>query len=676
MAHSETPRAPAAPDGTPPPDTGSGEAAATAGTLRPQPPRASRPRRPTTLARQATWRLAGVALLCIAVMSVGGYAYVFEAGRAQALDRLRDFLTQQWLIETTLFRNARANAETFKAEFLEMYGNTQDIPVTDADFDTWFHRGPQGALRTHRRHFTGTVDGAGLPHAGLSGFVSSVEGEPSADLKRRLVLALRLLSRFGPAWDRDFVNTAVSTPEHTLVNYWPEVPWGLQARADLQTASGSVIRATFPEENPERADVWTGLYHDHTAGIWMVTYQMPVDLDGRHLINIGHDVPLDALMARLDTETLPGASRFVVDPGRDQLVAWSEPSGLLDEEGGVQEIADVGDADLSRRYDLLSIAHVGASDPSLWLVEDERGAAWLGATELAGPGWWYVVVYPKAVVTGAAHRAASMVLVFGGVLALILALGVAFVMHRRVGAPLSALTRAAEAVAAGRHAEVAAGALSLPETARNEIGLLACTVRDMAGQVARQEAILDREIAIRTRELEIANRRLQAQTTTDPLTGIGNRRALDADLAAAQGRRQGDGPVALILCDIDHFKIYNDTHGHAEGDEVLRKVAQRMRDTVRPTDSVYRYGGEEIAVLLREGTDGARGVVARLISEVAALGIPHPGGGPHAVVTISAGLAWERPPALDPHDLIERADRNLYAAKASGRNCWIAEESP
>jgi len=617
--------------------------------------------------------VAGVALLCVAVMSLGGYAYVFHAGRTQALDRLRDFLSQQWLIENALFRNARENAETFKAQFLDLYRNVALNPVSDAAFDQWFERGSQGALRTHRRHFTGTIDAAGLFNAGLSGFVSSVEGEPSADLKRRLVLALRLLTRFGPAWDRDFVNTTVSTPEHALLSYWPEIPWGLQARADLQTSSGSVICATFPEENPDRAEVWTGLYHDHTAGSWMVTYQMPVDWEGRHLINIGHDVPVDALMARLETEALPGAVRFVVDPKRDQLVAWPGPSGLLDEEGGVQKIANVGDVDLSRRYDLLKVAHAGAPDRTLWLVEDTQGAAWLGATELAGPGWWYVVVYPKTLVTGVAHRAARVVLVFGGLLALILGVAVTFVIHHRVGAPLSAMTRAAEAVGKGRYAEVASGAMPLPVAARNEIGLLARTFRAMAVRVARQEAILDREIANRTHDLEIANRRLQALSETDPLTGINNRRVLDADLAAARGRRQGDGPVALILCDIDNFKAYNDTMGHQSGDQVLRKVADRLQATVRPTDSVYRYGGEEIAVLLREGTEGAPAVADRLISGVVALDIPHPGSR-YGVVTISAGLAWERPPALIPSDLIERADRNLYAAKAAGRNRWVGEE--
>jgi len=108
---------------------------------------------------------------------------------------------------------------------------------------------------------------------------------------------------------------------------------------------------------------------------------------------------------------------------------------------------------------------------------------------------------------------------------------------------------------------------------------------------------------------------------------------------------------------------------------LLRRVAERLQATVRPTDSVYRYGGEEIAVLLRHGTEGARAVAARLVSEVAALDIPNLGR-PHRVVTISAGLAWERPPGVIPHDLIERVDMNFYAVKSADRNRWIAEAAP
>lgn len=626
--------------------------------------------RSTTLARQATGRIAALLGVCLGLMCLGGYLYVFQAGRTAALDRLREVLDQQLQIEAPVFEHARANADVFRDAFLALYRDAP--PVTEADFATWFTRDAEGAWRTLRSHYTGTWETDGSWHQAVSGFVSNVEQTITPDHQRRLVIALRLLARLGPAWSRDYVNTTVSTPENGLLIYWPGIPWGLQARADLETSAGSVIRATFPEQNPDRTDVWTSLYHDHTAQQWMVTYQRPVDDEtGRHLINIGHDVPLDALLERLKGGALPGADRLLLDP-RGRLIAWPGPRGLLDEEGGEIELSALGDAALIRRHRLLQEARDRDPSAGLWLVEDREGKAWVGAVALPGPGWWYVVVYPQALVTGPAHKAASQVVVFGGVLALLMVFGISGVMDRRVGQPLQALARAAEAVGAGRHGVVAGGWPRLPDSARNEIGLLARTIRATAAQVHHHNQILEREIANRTRDLEIANRRLLALSETDALTGLGNRRALDADLIAAQSRRQEDGPIALILCDIDHFKAFNDTQGHPAGDEVLRQVADRLLATVRPGDKVYRYGGEEIAVLLFRGTEKAEAVARRIVGEVARLDIAHPAS-PHGRVTISAGLAWEQAPGLVPRDLIARADACLYRAKDGGRNRLVVD---
>lgn len=650
----------------------------------PAEPSAASERRPTTLAWQATLSLGAVALLCVALLCLGGYLYVLEAGQGAALDRLRGFLLQQRVIEGRVFESARTNALVFRGAFLRLY--REGPMVLEEEFADWFLQDDAGAWRTHRRHFEGTFHSHGY-HEALSGFVSNVETDLSADHKRRLVLSLRLLAQLGPAWDKDFVNTAVSTPENGMVLYWPGIPWGLQARADLVPTSGSVIRATFPEENPDRTEVWTGLYHDHTAQQWMITYEMPIDDQGRHLVNIGHDVPLDDLLERLETEALPGADRFLLHP-EGRLIAWPGPRGLLEKEAGEMELADLGDTDLIRRHRLL-VGEAGRKPQDLvWLVEDRVGQAWVGATKLEGPGWWYVVSYPKDLVTAAAHRAARIVLVFGGVLSLLLGVGVQMVMQRRVGLPLRALTNAAEAVRDGRLASVASGRPRLPEEARNEIGLLARSFRAMALRIHEQETILEREIAHRTRDLEIANRRLRALSETDGLTGLRNRRALDTDLAGLKGRRREDGPLALILCDIDHFKAYNDTFGHQAGDDVLRKVAERLMATVRPGDAVYRYGGEEIAVLLTASPQDAQVVAQRMVDDVAALDIPH-SKSPYGVVTLSAGLAVEtvEDRVLDQEEgdgdeagaastaLVQRADRNLYAAKDGGRNRLVADSA-
>jgi diguanylate cyclase (GGDEF)-like protein len=156
----------------------------------------------------------------------------------------------------------------------------------------------------------------------------------------------------------------------------------------------------------------------------------------------------------------------------------------------------------------------------------------------------------------------------------------------------------------------------------------------------------------------------------DPLTGLFNRRYLEEVLEAEIRRAARYSlPLAVTMIDVDNFKAYNDLHGHPRGDEVLCEVAQRLRDQVRRTDIVTRYGGEEFVVLLPMTSKAhARLIGEKLRAAVASL--------PFAVtreragdpLTISAGVAACPDDATSAADLLRAADTALYAAKRSGRN--------
>jgi diguanylate cyclase (GGDEF)-like protein len=168
---------------------------------------------------------------------------------------------------------------------------------------------------------------------------------------------------------------------------------------------------------------------------------------------------------------------------------------------------------------------------------------------------------------------------------------------------------------------------------------------------------------------------LQRLATKDSLTGIANRRSFEERLQAEWYRAQRDRlPLALILADIDHFKLYNDTYGHPAGDECLKAIARAVDDNVfRPADLVARYGGEEFVIIM-PGTDlaGARQVAERIRENVFNLGIAHPGAASERCrgrATISVGFASTVPThTMPPKVLVEAADKALYAAKAAGRN--------
>lgn len=186
---------------------------------------------------------------------------------------------------------------------------------------------------------------------------------------------------------------------------------------------------------------------------------------------------------------------------------------------------------------------------------------------------------------------------------------------------------------------------------------------------------LHQQLSKQNAELERLNSALFDQGRTDPLTGIGNRLRMQEDLSQLWSRanRHPAHWFCIALCDVDHFKRYNDTAGHQAGDDVLATVARTLVSSTRGGDSVYRYGGEEFLVMLPEPM-AASAVIGmnRLREAVKGLALPHPGLLAPAVVTISVGVAaCAAGKSLD--QVIHESDIALYVAKRT-RDCVASFE--
>jgi len=228
---------------------------------------------------------------------------------------------------------------------------------------------------------------------------------------------------------------------------------------------------------------------------------------------------------------------------------------------------------------------------------------------------------------------------------------------------------------------IALGAvLDLEEDARRRhadlgrrLGSLSHRLEQMKGEFSDSQESLKQ----RTAELVSRNRRLVAAATTDPLTGLLNRRAIEARMKELEHiARETPIPVAVIMADIDHFKLVNDTYGHLVGDAVLAQLAELFRGRCRQSDSLGRWGGEEFVVVLSGCYQAPAVRIAEDLREQLADHPFHVSGGSFSI-TASFGVAActlspEQPSLLA---LLSEADRCLYAAKDAGRNKVITAAS-
>lgn len=237
----------------------------------------------------------------------------------------------------------------------------------------------------------------------------------------------------------------------------------------------------------------------------------------------------------------------------------------------------------------------------------------------------------------------------------------------RISVPLRQLSAHARRIERGaetRPLNIKSMALEVSELAA-ALQSMAATLMQRKNALVESNARLEEEVETRTAELERANVALALLARNDVLTNLPNRRAANEHLDTEFLRMKRSQKVyCVLMVDIDFFKSINDTHGHFVGDQVLRRIAQSLKVTVRQSDFVARFGGEEFLVLLPD-TQLEEGLVVAEKIRVAVESLVDPVVG---TITVSIGLAMSTTKQVNAHIAVKEADNLLYQAKKSGRN--------
>ncbi len=448
-------------------------------------------------------RIAGVIILA----TLFSYFHMLRTVRAETLAQMERYALERSQREQAIFVLAEDNHAVIKKAFEARFRAWSQVDPNPR-FDSLFAPRADGTIRNKPQGFDGTT----MPGVFVPPGVTT-----DADFRRRLLAAYEVVSQYGPAFHVRFMDTGVILPEGAVVGYWPEGPnYFMDLEPGFSLKGFEYFTLALPENNPRRESVWTGAFEDPPSQTWMVTVATPLDLDGRHVATLSHDVLLNELMSRISDQHLSGTynilfrddGQLIVHPEL-KLKSGAQPYNILTDTRRPEEVFARGGTAEQRAHLRGIFERVKSGEPGQIIQALPEYAEYIAVAPLRGPGWHLVTVVPERVVSRPALQAARYVMLFG-ILALLVELAIMYwVLQQQLTRPLLAFTQATEQVATG---DFKVGLVSSRE---DELGRLARSFQLMADELQRREEALrqantglEQRVQERTRELQAKNEEL------------------------------------------------------------------------------------------------------------------------------------------------------------------------
>jgi diguanylate cyclase (GGDEF)-like protein len=456
-------------------------------------------------------------------------------------------------------------------------------------------------------------------------------------------------------------------------------------------------RPWYKEAIAAKKPIWTNIYAGFTPGTVFIAASQPLyDASGKLVGVSGTDISLLGIQAFL-------AQNPVSPMGKTFLI---ERSGLLVASSGKEPPFRVVEGQSPQRVNAFDSQSplIKATTQSLrqqvgdfakiqqqlkfnYMIEGRsQFVQVVPFSQKPGLEWLIVIVVPESDVMAQIH-AGTQTTFWICFIALMGVIGLNALISYRMIRPIRDLSQASQKIAQGDYSDyVRVSKIRELNTLTVSFNQMSQEIQQSHRQLGDYSRSLEQKVSARTQALRIeikqrtvaetalqaANQELQRLAYLDGLTQIANRRQFDERLYQEWGRMKRDRlPLSLILCDVDYFKQYNDTYGHQEGDDCLRKIAKAITSALRrPSDLAARYGGEEFAVLLpNTSLTGVIEIAKSVQVQINSLKLPHQSSKVSQYITASFGVASMLPnDETTSEQLLIQCDQSLYQAKLEGRD--------
>ena len=494
-----------------------------------------------------TWKiLLNMALritIVVLISTIVTYFHVMSNLEVQTKQQLEEYITQRGQRESFIFQLSQDNIKTLSQDILKEI----NLPIQkdlNTEFERMYFPWNDGTIRNFPQNRPiEEFDTARKP-----GYFIGQNIKVDAKHKQILSTAYKLISGYGPAWSNRFVDLYFITPNNSLVSYWKEMPWVLQAKSDLDLHQEEYYYAADEKHNPERKAVWTGLYYDTTVNLWMVSALTPVYDRKNNLIGIaGQDIVLSDLMRNTINDRLRGTYNFIFHKD-GRLIAHPKYMKEIMEAHGKLNIQQLHDQALTDNFEIIKRQNNASG-----VLENISNKAYLGFSKLQSTDWYFVTVYPKSLLSTFAIETVKFVLIaalFALFIEIILLLSV---IKKQVASPLNELILVADDISVGNFD------INLNTKREDEIGRLADSFNVMAKQLSNSfskleyaKAELENRVQERTQELQNALEDLQNTQA----------QILQAEKMSALGKmvagvaHEINNPVNFIHANIKYIKTY------------------------------------------------------------------------------------------------------------------------